>query len=142
MISLANWILWGHLLAMGVWLGGATIVLLAILPGTGPEVAAASRRAHFITSRAIELLVLTGVLNILVRSFWGSPAFSGPFFGLISVKTGLLVAMAGLQIWMGLAWKRAGDDLGAAVRRARLGLSAQLVLGAVAVLVGLSLVAT
>jgi hypothetical protein len=45
--------------------------------------------------------------------------------------------MAALQVWMGIAWKREGDAVGVAARRARGALTAQLVLGAVAVLLGL-----
>jgi len=65
-ISLATWILWVHILAAAVWLGAAAAVLAAVLPaGEGARVAVA-RRAHFLSSRAMEVLILTGLLNVLL----------------------------------------------------------------------------
>jgi putative copper export protein len=138
MISLPTWILWVHLLGATVWLGGAAALLAAILPGKGDERTDMARRAHFLTSRAMEVVVLTGVLNILVHGWQTGLIYSAAYFAMLSVKMGLLVVMAGLQVWMGAAWKRrdAGER---AARRARLGLSVQLVLGAVAMLLGMGI---
>lgn len=147
MISLATWILWLHLLAAAAWLGGGTSALLAVLPGLakGPGgeeasgVLATARRAHFVTSRAMEILVLTGILNVVARGMQSGMGFSAPFLGMLSVKIALLLVMAGLQIWLGIAWKRPGTDLAALARRARRTLASQMVLGALAVLLGLGL---
>lgn len=138
MISAATWIVWLHLLAVAAWLGGGAMVLLAILPGVGEgtQAAAAARRAHFLTSRAMEVVVVTGVLNVVARGMESGMTFSRGFVAMLSVKIVLLVVMAGLQVWMGIAWKREGDPAYAA-RRARGAIAAQLVLGAVAVLLGL-----
>jgi putative copper export protein len=138
MISLPTWILWVHLLGASAWLGGAAVLLAAILPGKGDERTEMARRAHFLTSRAMEVVVLTGVINILVHGWETGLIYSAAYFGMLSVKMALLVVMAGLQVWMGAAWRRAGaGDL--AARRARLGVSIQLALGAAATLLGMGI---
>lgn len=48
MISLATWILWAHILAVAIWLGGALTSLVAILPGEGDARVSAARRAQFL----------------------------------------------------------------------------------------------
>ena len=140
MISGATWILWVHLLAMGLWLGGDAVLLGAILPGMGKEATAGTaRRAHFLTSRAMELLVITGILNVVLRGLASQMAFSQGFYAMLAVKMALLFGMAGLQVWMGLSWKRPDVDIAAAARKARIGVSLQLLFGAVAALLGMGL---
>ncbi len=139
MISGATWVVWLHLLAAATWLGGGAVVLLAILPGMGEgaQTTAMARRAHFLTSRAMEILVITGVFNVVIRGMGTGMAFSRAFVAMLSLKIVLLIIMAALQVWMGIAWKREGQAVSAAVQRARGALTVQLVLGAVAVLLGL-----
>lgn len=138
MISVAMWVVWLHLLAAAAWLGGGAVSRLAILPSMAEGApAAAARRAHFLTSRAMEVVVITGVLNVLLRGMESGMAFSRGFVAMLSVKMALVIVMAALQVWMGIAWKREGDAGSLAARRARGALTAQLVLGAVAVLLGL-----
>ena len=139
MISLATWILWVHILAAAVWLGGAAAVLTAVLPAAERARAAVARRAHFLTSRAMEVLILTGVLNVLMKGMQSSFTLSPGFFAMLALKMVLLLVMAALQIWMGAAWRRAGEGSGDATRRARISLSVQCLFGAVAVLLGLGL---
>ena len=139
MISVATWIVWVHILAASAWLGGAAVVLAALLPVSEGERAAAARRAFFLTSRAMEILVLTGLLNVLLKGVASRFALSPGFFAMLSVKMALLLVMAGCQIWMVTAWKRTGPDETVTVRRARVGLSLQCILGAVAALLGLGL---
>jgi len=138
-ISLATWILWVHILAAALWLGGAATVRTAVLPIESAARAAVARRAHVLTSRAMEVLVLTGVLNILLKGLQGSFTLGRGFFAMLSLKMALLVAMAGLQIWMGVAWRRVSATDTDAARRGRVGLSLQCALGAVAALLGLGL---
>jgi len=139
MISVASWIVWLHLLGIAAWIGGAAVHLLAILPavGEGGEMAGAARRAHFLTSRAMEAVIITGVLNLLLRGVGSDWVFSQGFTAMLSLKVLLVIVMAGLQVWMGLAWKAGGGPVDVAVRRARAGLTLQLLLGAAAVLLGL-----
>lgn len=136
MISATTWIVWLHLLAVAGWLGGGAALLLAILPGMGEGTQAAARRAHFLTSRAMEVVIITGVLNVVARGMESGMAFSRGFVAMLSVKIVLVVVMAGLQVWMGIAWKR-GGDAGLAARRARGAIAVQLLLGAIAALLGL-----
>jgi hypothetical protein len=138
-ISTGTWIVWLHLLAAAAWLGGGAVVLLAILPGIeeGAHAADAARRAHFLTSRAMELVVVTGILNVLLRGMASGMAFSRGFVAMLSLKIILLILMASLQVWMGIAWKRGGGAARVAARRARGALTVQLILGAIAVFLGL-----
>jgi len=138
-IGLATWILWVHILAASVWLGAAAAVLTAVLPAPAEARSVVARRAHFLTSRAMEILILTGLLNILIKGLESSLTLSAGFFAMLSLKMALVVAMAAFQLWMGAAWRRA--DAGSAVptRRAAIGLSCQCFFGAVAVLLGLGI---
>jgi uncharacterized membrane protein len=138
MISVETWILWVHILAAATWLGGALTSLVAILPGEGDPRIVAARRAHFLTSRAMEVVVLTGLLNVLVKGMESHFALSVGFYAMLSLKMALLAVMAALQVWMGVNWKRAGGRGGAA-GKARVALSVQCSLGAVAALLGLGL---
>ena len=139
MISLATWILWVHILAAAMWLGGAAAMGAAVLPAAEGARVAVARRVHFLTSRAMEVVVLTGLLNVLLKGLQSSFTLSPGFFGMLSLKMVLLVAMAAIQIWLGAVWRRAGGGPTEPTRRARLGLSIQCLLGAVAVLLGLGL---
>ncbi len=140
MISGGVWILWVHLLAMALWLGGDAVLLGAILPAMGKEASmATARRAHFLTSRAMELLVITGILNVVVRGLASQMVFSQGFYAMLTIKMILLFGMAALQVWMGLTWKRPDVDIAAAARKARIGVSLQLLFGAMAVLLGMGL---
>ena len=137
MISGSTWIVWLHLLAAAMWLGGAMVTLGAILPVSGDEAGReAAKRALFLTSRAMEAAVVTGVLNVLLRVM-ASGAFSRGFIAMLSLKVGLVIVMAALQVWVGIAWKRPIVDVATAARRARVGLTVLLVLGAVVLLLGL-----
>lgn len=138
MISGPTWIVWMHLLAVAIWLGGAMAILGAILPVARDEVGReAAKRALFLTSRAMEAAVVTGVLNVLLRVMGSGGAFSRGFVAMLSLKVVLVVVMAALQVWVGIAWKRPDADVATAARRTRLGLTILLVVGAVVVLLGL-----
>jgi hypothetical protein len=138
MISGATWIVWLHLLAMAMWLGGALVTLAAILPVVRDQAGrAAAKRALFLTSRAMEAAVVTGVLNLLMRAMASGGAFSRGFIAMLSLKVLLVVVMAALQVWVGITWKRPVADVATAARRARVGLTILLIVGAVVVLLGL-----
>ncbi len=138
MISGATWSVWLHLLATAMWLGGALVTLAAILPVVRDEAGrAAAKRALFLTSRAMEAAVVTGVLNLLMRAMASGGVFSRGFIAMLTVKVLLVVVMAALQVWVGITWKRPVADVATAARRARVGLTILLVVGAVVVLVGL-----
>jgi uncharacterized membrane protein len=138
-IGLTTWVLWVHILAASVWLGAAAAVFVAVLPVPEESRAVAARRAHFLTSRAMEVLILTGLLNILTKGIQSSLTLNPGFFAMLSLKMVLVAAMAALQIWMGAAWRSAEADAVRPTRRARIGLAVQCFCGAVAVLLGLGL---
>lgn len=138
MIRLATWIVWVHLLGVAAWLGGGATLWAAILPVKSQDRVAVAQRAHFLTSRAMEVVVVTGVLNILLHGRETGLIFTPAYFGMLSAKMGLLIVMAGLQVWMGGAWRRGGTGE-QALRRARLALPIQLALGGVAALLGMGL---
>jgi hypothetical protein len=119
-------------------MGGAAVILATLGPA-GSLAVDLLRRAQFVTSRAMEVLVLTGLLNVLVKGAASEFAFQAGFFAMLAVKMAFLAVMVGLQLWMIAAVRRGGTDLASTVRRARLGLGLQLVLGAVASLLGLGL---
>jgi hypothetical protein len=132
------WIVWLHLLATAMWLGGALVTLGAILPVIREEAGKqAAKRALFLTSRAMEAAIVTGVLNVLLRAMASGGAFSRGFVAMLSLKVVLVVVMAALQVWAGIAWKRSVIDVATAARRARVGLTILLLVGAVVVLLGL-----
>ncbi len=137
MISLGTWIVWVHILAAAVWLGGAATTLAAILPAV-EDARRAARRAHFLTSRAMEVVVFTGLLNVLVKGHQSGFTLGRGFFAMLALKMALLAVMAVLQIWMGAAW-RGEREIPEGPRRARIGLSLQCALGAMAALLGLGL---
>ncbi len=139
MISLATWILWIHILAAAVWLGGAAAMVAAVLPAAGEAGVAVGRRVHFLTSRAMELVILTGLLNVLLKGLQSSFTLSPGFFAMLSLKMVLLLVMAAFQVWLGGMWRRAVAGAAPSPGRARVGLSLQCVLGAVAALLGLGL---
>jgi tetrahydromethanopterin S-methyltransferase subunit D len=56
---------------------------------------------------------------------------------MLSLKVALVVVMTGLQIWMGVAWRREGGAADATVQKTRIGLTVQLALGAAVALLGL-----
>jgi uncharacterized membrane protein len=85
----------------------------------------------------MEAAVTTGILNVLLRGMGSDWVFSRAFVAMLSVKVLLVIVMVGLQVWMGLMWKREGGPLDAAVRRTRAALTLQLLLGAAVVLLGL-----
>lgn len=139
MIGVTTWILWVHILAASVWLGAAAAVLAAVLPAPEAARAVAARRAHFLTSRAMEILILSGLLNILAKGAQSSLTLNPGFFAMLSLKMVLVAAMAALQVWMGAGWRRADVEAARPTRRAGIGLWLQCVFGAVAALVGLGL---
>ena len=83
------------------------------------------------------LVILTGIMNVLLRGLASGWALSRGFTAMLSIKLLLVAAMVGLQVWAGIAWKQEVAPVSAAVQKVRIALTLQLVLGAVAVLLGL-----
>jgi len=134
MIRLATWILWVHILAAAVWIGGTAGQLEDLLAASTTD---SGRRLHRLTSRAMEVLLVSGVLNIIVRAVSFNASFGPPFFAMLSVKMALFAIVAGLQIWMGLIWRQQDVPDRLPLAKLRACLILQLVFGAIAVLLGL-----
>ena len=134
MIGLPVWILWVHILSAAVWIGGAAGQLENLRAAQTRDT---GRRLHFLTSRAMEVLVLTGMLNIIVRAVAYNASFSAAFFAMLSIKMALFAVMGGLQLWMGMGWRPQEEPTRFSPERLQVCLILQLVLGAIAVLLGL-----
>jgi len=139
MIRAGIWIGWLHLLGGAVWVGGNAVLLWALLSDAGDEArpGAAARRAHALTSRAMELVVVTGIVNVFLRGMASGMVFSRGFVGMLTLKVLLVLVMAGVQVWMGMLWKRQAGSIQPGGKRARAALALQVVLGAVVLLLGL-----
>ncbi|MFQ5881880.1 MAG: hypothetical protein ACE5I9_05340 [Candidatus Methylomirabilales bacterium] len=101
-------ILWIHLLAAIAWLGGMFFFLVVLSPlfhGTFPareeiQIAyAAGRRYQFVTARAMELLLLTGIFNVVSRGLVGEDLFRRNFLTILGLKLVGFLLMAGLGMW-------------------------------------------
>lgn len=131
-------LLWVHLLAAAAWLGSALgVLVLAWGAGeaSGPAVTAAARRLRFLGWRGVELVLLTGVFNVLARAVAGS--LTPGFLRYLAVKAALVGAMVGLQV----AGARAdlADPAGAGRRRALWTAGGILGAGSAVLLLGLTL---
>jgi len=139
MIHAGIWIGWLHLLGGAVWVGGNSVVLWALLSeaGDGARPGEAVRRAHALTSRAMELVVVTGIVNVFLRGMASGMVFSRGFVGMLTVKVLLVLVMAGVQVWVGILWKRQTGSIQPGGGRARAALALQVGLGAIVLLLGL-----
>ena len=108
-------VLWLHLLAAAAWLGGMLFLLAVLAPlfhGTLPvreeiQIAyAAGRRYHFVASRAMEVILLTGIVNLFIRGFAGRAVFSRGFLTILGLKVVGFLLMAGLQTWQRISAHR------------------------------------
>ena len=100
--------LWIHVLAAIAWLGGILYSLAVLFPlfrGTFPareeiQIAyAAGRRHQFVAARAMELLLLTGIWNVVARAWGTGGDLSLRFWFILGLKVLGFVLMAGLQTW-------------------------------------------
>ncbi|MFD0571142.1 FixH family protein [Kitasatospora gansuensis] len=89
-----------HLLAMALWLGGLTTLLLALRNGVGPRAVELFSRLAF---GAVAVLVLTGVYQAW-RGLGSWGALVDTEYGrLLLIKTGAVVAMVGVA-WFSRGW--------------------------------------
>lgn len=105
-------ILWIHVLAAIAWLGGMLFFLVVLFPlfrGTFPareeiQIAyAAGTRYQFVVARAMELVLLTGIVSIFTRG-WGD--FSQGFWAILGLKVVGFAVMVGLQTWQRISMNR------------------------------------
>lgn len=104
-------VLWLHLLGVAVWLGGMLFLLMVLAPlfdGTLPareemQIAyAAGRRYHFVAARAMELILVTGIVGLFTRgSPWGRGSLT-----ILGLKVAGFLLMAGFQTWQRISAHR------------------------------------
>lgn len=98
-------VLWLHLGAVVVWLGG--LCFLAVLLSTADARASLPRRAlrrfRTLSGEALVLLVLTGLFNLINAGHPIGFAFGGAYLRVLVAKLALFGVMAGLQVWQSLA---------------------------------------
>jgi uncharacterized membrane protein len=109
---LAIFILWLHVVAGVVWIGGMIFTLMSLFPylgvgatGRSPLVIEqlrlfqnAQTRFHFLAARAAEIIVLTGIFNILMRGYYSQFTFSSRYMGILTLKILLLSVMITIRI--------------------------------------------
>jgi hypothetical protein len=87
-------------------------VLAPVFHGTLPareeiQIAyAAGRRYQFVVARAMELLLITGAVAILVRGDNGAAGLSQGYWQILGVKVLGFLLMAGLQTWQRISMNR------------------------------------
>jgi uncharacterized membrane protein len=114
-VGLSLVILWIHVLAAMAWLGGmffSLVVLAPLFHGTVPareevQIAyATGTRYHFVAARAMELLLLTGIVAIVNRGWGGEGVFPQRFWTIVGLKAIGFALMAGLQTWQRISMHR------------------------------------
>ena len=105
--------LWLHLCAASVWIGAAVSLAFVWLPQVRAKIDPASwkelllglgRRYVRWTWVAIELLLLTGIFNLLSVGIDTGFAFPPAFLRRLIAKLLVVLVMIGLQIGLSLAW--------------------------------------
>lgn len=88
------------------------VVLSPLFHGTLPareeiQIAyAAGRRYHFVAARAMELLLFTGILNIVARGWGEGGSFPERFWSILGLKVIGFGVMVGLQTWQRVSMNR------------------------------------
>ncbi|HET7853038.1 MAG TPA: hypothetical protein VFM04_01075 [Candidatus Methylomirabilis sp.] len=107
-------ILWLHVLAAITWVGGMVFLLAVLAPlfhGTLPareeiQIAyGAGRRYQFVVARAMEVLLVTGILAIVFRGGKGAGVSHG-FWQILALKVLGFLVMAALQTWQRISMNR------------------------------------
>ena len=106
-MTFGTFILWLHLLALSVWIGGMVIVPFVVAPaarlrlgeGAHAFVEAVVRRYQRISRELILAILLTGIFNVLNLGVMTQFAFGGDFIRLLVLKIVLFGMMAANQAW-------------------------------------------
>lgn len=97
-------VLWLHLLAVVVWVGGAFFWGLVLLTGRektrteAPWIERLGRRFYTVGWEALGVLVLTGLFNLIGRVQTGV-FFQSAYLTPLLIKLALVAGMAGVQGW-------------------------------------------
>lgn len=144
MLTARTIVLWIHLSAVVVWLGGMVAIPFIAAPvvhrSAGPAaVEMLVRRFQRLSRELVLLIVLTGIFNLIFVGALTRFSFTAEYLGLVAVKFTLLLLMLGNQIWYSYrlvpAWVRGSEGS----RTASLSAFTNVVLGAIVLFLGLNL---
>ena len=143
--------LWLHIVAASIWIGSSASLSLLWLPqvrsgvepATWKELLVGLGRRHVRWAwLAIEILLLTGIFNLVSVGIDSGFAFQPPFLRRLIAKLSIVLVMIGLQLGLSLAWLPSlakGPSTGPAGRAARRALIATGVGGAIVVWLAMTL---
>lgn len=138
----------GHLIAVGVWLGGLSMLLLAALPaaqsmgaGVAPRMATMVNRFSPIALTCGGIVMATGTLAAAVHLGGLSPLWESDYGQILALKLLVFAAVVGFGAWN---WRRMRPSLAASPEAAPLRASGgtELAFAAIVLLVTSLLVAT
>jgi putative copper export protein len=106
-LSFGTFVLWLHLLALSIWIGGMVIVPFVVIPvarlrlGEGAEefVEAVARRFQRLSRELIVAILLTGIFNVINLGVMTRFTFGGEFIRLLAFKVVFFGLMAVNQVW-------------------------------------------
>lgn len=103
------------MLAAIAWIGGMFFFLVVLTPSfrgilsAREEIqitSAAGRRYQFVAARAMELLLLTGIWNIVARGWDARAPLPERFWSILGLKVFGFALMVGLQTWQRISMNR------------------------------------
>jgi uncharacterized membrane protein len=106
-LSFGTFVLWLHLLALSIWIGGMVIVPFIVVPaarlrlgdGAHELVEAITRRFQRLSRELILAIFLTGIFNVVNLGVMTHFAFGSDFIRLLGIKVVLFGMMAVNQVW-------------------------------------------
>ncbi len=106
MSYLAIFILWLHVLAVITWIGGMIFTLVTLVPNLKTPLSIeqlrlfqnAQTRFHFLAARAAEIIVLTGIFNVLIRGYYSQFQYSPAYMWILTLKIILLGVMITIRV--------------------------------------------
>lgn len=106
MSYLAIFILWLHVLAAITWIGGMIFTLATLVPNLKTPLSIeqlrlfqnAQTRFHFLAARAAEIIVLTGIFNVLIRGYYSQFQYSPAYMWILTLKIILLGVMMAIRV--------------------------------------------
>ena len=109
MFTFTAFILWLHLAALAVWIGGLFAVSFVLAPLARTRVSSASeggrlvahtiQRFQRISREVVLLILLTGLFNVINAGMARGFEFGGPYMRTLFLKVGLFVAVVVIQGW-------------------------------------------
>lgn len=148
-------VLWLHLLSVVAWLGGSvgSLAALRAVPGGDLQALVAIQGTLMWLrrwgGRSLDILVVTGVLNALLRTMGPGPGPSATFLTLLGIKVALVLLMLGLHgfyssglsrgVGRGVSPEALPEAFGRFRRRSMPLLASNLGLGALVILIATAL---